>query len=228
MTPARGQTPRSPGKESRCRRTLIALTKEKKKKQQEAEMSKEHRSGCRQSYLREGGRGAVEGPLRGFDKAPPARLCLTYLPEPLLLPSNSGVTGRLRPAGGRSAIRSAHPPRGGEGSRDSVIFRFPLGSLAESPPGPWLEPGALELPPPPEPLVRLSPAVAPLLPTPMAPPPAPPRRDRPLAPTADITARILSRSRSLQRERIPSGISVCSVVSRPSIRRITVFASSSP
>ncbi len=113
----------------------------------------------------------------------------------------SGATGRLRPAGGRSAVRSAPPPRGGEGGRDSVVFRFPLGSLAESPPGPRLGPGALELPPPPGPLARLPPAVAPLLPAPTAPPPALLRRDRsPSVPTADITARILSRSRLLQRE----------------------------
>lgn len=55
-TPAKGRTPTPPRKESRCRRSLIALTKEKKKKQQGAEMSKEHRGGCRQSCLRgEGG-----------------------------------------------------------------------------------------------------------------------------------------------------------------------------
>ncbi len=54
LSPAKGWIPRSPGKESRYRRTLIALTKKKKRKEQETEMSKKHRGGCRQSYLRGG------------------------------------------------------------------------------------------------------------------------------------------------------------------------------
>ena len=76
---------------------------------------------------------------------------------------------------------------------------------------------------------ELSPAVAPPPPLPAALPLAPPRLDRfLLAPTAEITARMLSRSRLQQRGRIPSGISVGSAESRPSTRRITLFASSSP
>ncbi len=45
----------------------------------------------------------------------------------------SGAAECLWPAGGRSTVRLAPPPRGGEGGRDSDIFRFSFGSPAESP-----------------------------------------------------------------------------------------------
>lgn len=82
---------------------------------------------------------------------------------------------------------------------DSEIFRFPFGSVAGPPPVPRLEPGILGPQPLPKPLARLSPTTALLLPAPSPPaPPAAPQRDRPPpVPTAIITARILSQSRSL-------------------------------
>jgi hypothetical protein len=226
FVPCKGSDLEIPRKESHYKITLIALTKKKKRREQETEMSKKHRSGCRQSYLR-GGRLKVH--FGGSMKLPRHGSVWPIFQSRFFFRPASGAVGRLWPADGRSAPRSAPPLCGGEGGRDSDIFRFPFGSLAESTPGPRLGPGALELPPPLGPLVRLPPVVNPPPPTPIALPPVPPRRDRLLlAPMADITAKILSRSRSLQRGRIPSGISVCSAVSTPSTRRITVFASSSP
>lgn len=69
-----GLTPTPPRKESRCRRSLIALTKEKKKKQQGAEMSKET-EGCESVS-----RGGLKVHLGS--KAP-WHGSFAYLPEPL-------------------------------------------------------------------------------------------------------------------------------------------------